>query len=369
MRFMDAFRKYWAELSLLAIIVVGLSLRLYHLNYQGYFSEELFTTDAIRMPYWGLILDPFINPQTGEPPLYFLAAKISANLLGGISLLSIRLPAAVLGALCIPAIFALGREYCNELTGLFAALTIALSERMVFYSQYGRPYTMVFLFFVFATYCFVRIQKKDPFARWMILFILATGLCLWTHYYSAVPLSVFWAILVWQNKKSIVPYLAMGVIPALAFGLYIRGVIWEYLTYPLSVIYPASVFNITWIDNLFRVPYECWGYLAIPLILVFLYYIRSRGDRIAQWFGLSAGITFLSMLVLTAIFDPSARYAVLIAPLIIVPAMAIVTEFVSYGKEPFHRFALSAGAVYVIITANLFPLIALYTTTYHFVFL
>jgi hypothetical protein len=228
---------------------------------------------------------------------------------------------------------------------------------------------MVFLFFIFATYCFVRIQKKDPFARWMILFVLATGLCLETHYYSAVPLSVFWAILIWQNKKSIIPYLAVGIVPALAFVLYIRGVIWTYFTYPVSVIYPASVFNVTWIDNLFRVPYECWGYFAIPLIPAFLYYVWNRKDRIAQWFGLVTGVTFLSMLVLTAIFDPSARYAVLIAPLIIVPVMVMVTEFIECGKKLSSRFILSAGVVYIIITMNLFPLVSWYTTAYRFVFL
>ena len=366
---MQTIKKYWAGLSLLAITLAGLSLRFYHLNYQGCFSEELFTIDTIRLSYWNVVLDAFIKPQSGEPPFYFIAAKISADLLGGASLLSIRLPAAILGTLCIPAIYALGREYYNELAGLFAALMIALSERMVFYSQYGRPYTMIFLFFIFAAYCFIRIQKKSPFAQWMVLFVLATGLCLWSHFYSAVPLSVFWVILIWQNRKAVVPYLAMGILPALAFGLYMERVAGEYFTKPVSVIYPASVFNVTWIDNLFRVPYECWGYLAVPLIPAFLYYVWTRKDRIAQWFGLAAGITFLSMLVLTVLFNPSARYAVLIAPLVIVPVAVLVTECIESRKKSSQRFVLSAGVIYVIIMANLFPLIALYTTTYRFVFL
>jgi uncharacterized membrane protein len=261
----------------------------------------------------------------------------------------------------------LGEEYNNEITGLISALILALSERMIFYSQYARAYTLVLFFFIAAAYCFVKIQNKESFNRWMPLFIIASGLCLWSHYYSAIPLAVLWAVLIGQYRKEIIPYLLIAVIPALAFILYIRTIIVEYLMYPVSVIYPPSAFNVTWIDNLFRVPYECWGYLALILIPLFIFYLWKSRNGVTFYFALSAGITWFSTIILTLVFDPSARYAVLIAPLIIVPAIVPVTEFIQRNGL-IRRIAVSIGVIYVILMANIFPLIAWYTTTNHFVF-
>ena len=166
----------------------------------------------------------------------------------------------------------------------------------------------------------------------------------------------------------VVVYLPIAIIPVVAFALYIRSVILNYLTTPFSVIYPPSVFNVTWVDNLFRVPYECWGYLAPVFIVLFIMYLWREKEKTMLYFGLAAGITWLSTLVLTLIFDPSARYAVLIAPLIIVPAMVPITKLVQRGQDKPQQTALFSGMAYIILTANLFPLIAWYTTTYHFVF-
>jgi len=361
------FRRHYAIILITILTIIAFLLRIYHLGTQDYFSEEIATVTTIRMTYYQIIANVFIHPESGQAPLYYLIAKVSAVVIGTVSLESIRLPAAILGTLCVPAAYALGREYHSEITGILAALVITVSDRMVFYSQYGRPYTLVFLFFILTAYCFVKIQKGDSFRAWMPLFVITSGLCLISHYYSIIPISVLWGILIWQRRKEMVPYIVAGIVAASAFLLYIRVVIGEYLTSPISALYPPSIFNVTWIDNLFRVPYECFGYLAIPLIVLFL--IHANKDRTAQFLGLSAGVTYLSMLILTIVFDPSARYAVLVASLIIVPAMVPVTGLINYWESNARRILLFSFAAYLIIGANILPLISWYTTTYKFVFL
>jgi uncharacterized membrane protein len=364
----DLPRKHWAGICLLIITIAGLALRLYHLDYQGYFSEEVFTLNGNSLSYYQMILDSFINPQSGEPPLYFFIDKLSTGLFGSISLLSIRFPSAIFGTLCIPAIYALGEEYRDKITGLLAALTITLSERTVFYSQYARPYTLIFLLFILATYCFLKLQKGAPFQKWMLALTLITGLCLLTHYYSIIPLSIFWAVLIYQNRAKILPYATIAIIPSILFILYTRALIWSLLINPFRMIHETSVFKVTWIDILIRVPYECWGYLALILIPLFVLYLWFERDKITVYFGLVAGMTYATTILLTFVFDPSARYAVLIAPLIIIPALVPVSQFIG-KKRTTQRVILFAGAGYLILIANVFPLIAWYTTAYHFVFI
>jgi uncharacterized membrane protein len=365
----SALKTYWSEICLLAIVIAGMALRLYHLDYQGSFSEELFTISGNSASYYQILADSVINSQSGQAPLYFFVDKISTDLLGGISLVSIRLPSVIFGVLCIVAIYVLGKEYHDKITGLLAALVLAVSDRAVFYSQYARPYTLVFLLFIGATYCFMKLERGESFKRWMPLFILSSALCLWTHYYSIVPLSVFWLILVWQAGKKIVPYLAIAAVSVVSFVLYLRDLIYVYLTNQGWAARAPSIFRVTWIDIMFRVPYECWGYATVFMVPLFLFHLWKGGDKISVYFGLAAGITYVITMLSTFVFGPSARYVVLIAPLIIVPALVPVSRFIGNRERSAQKVVIIAGIVYLILIANVFSLIAWYTTTYHFVFL
>jgi uncharacterized membrane protein len=357
--------KYWAEIFLLAIILVGLILRLYHLNFQECFAEELLHLDMIQ----GTWCTPFTQIGSEQAPLYYLFTKVSATILNGLTLVSLRLPAAIFGTLCIPAIYVLGKEFHGKVTGLLAAMVIALSERQVFYSQYGRPYTLAILFFIFAAYCFIRLQKNKGSDRWLLLFTITSVLCLWSHYYSIIPLSVFWLVITCQNKKKVIPYLVVIAGSSIMFIIYIWVVIQEYLTLPISSIHPQSVFNFTWIDMLIRVPYECWGYLGILLIPLFIICLLRRRDRVTDYLGLAVVITYSSLVIGTFISNAGARYAVMIAPLIIVPAMVPISEFIQNRRDRLQKIVLFGGIVYIILVMNLCLLIAWYTTAYHFVFI
>ena len=362
---MAIIRKYWAEIALSAITIIGLALRLYHLDFQKYFPEELLHIGIIQSPGY-LSTIQFGSEQA---PLYYFFAKISVVVMHGLSPLSLRLPAALFGTLCILAIYFLGKEFGGSLVGILSAAIIALSDRAIFYSQYGRPYSLTMLVFIIATYCFVKIQREEPFRKWMALFVITSGVCLWSHYYSIIPLSILWSIIIWQNRQKVVSYLIVLILAAIPFILYISGIINEYLSLPISTIHIQSIFEVTWVDMLFRVPYECWGYLTIILIPLFILYLIKRKDPITCYFGLVVIITYLSLVIITFISNAGARYAVLIAPLIIVPAMMPISELIKCRTGIIQKIALFSGVVYIILITNLPPLIAWYTTTYHFVFL
>ena len=358
-------KEHWAGICLLIIILIGLSLRLYHLSFQNYFPEELMHTGIIRFPWY----TAFTQIGSEQAPLYYVFAKIGVTTLNGLSLVSLRFPAAIFGTLCIPAIYLLGTEFSGKLTGILSALVIALSDRAVFYSQYGRPYSLLMLFFIITAYCFVKIQRPGNRNQWLLLFTIASVLCLWSHYYSIVPLSVVWVIVVWQNYKKIAPYLIVVSLSSILFILYLRSLIGNYLTYPFSSIHPQSIFNVTLVDMLVRVPYECWGYLGTLLIPLFVFYLLQRKETVTEYFGLVVIVTYLSLLIGTFISNPGARYAIMITPVVIVPAMTLVSEFIRNRRDTLQKIILVTGVAYVIFVVNLFSLISWYTTAYHFVFL
>lgn len=365
---LNFFKLHWLTICLAIITSSGLALRLYHLNFQDCFSEEIFTFEIIKNSYYQIVLNPFLNHGFEQPPLYYIFAKLFSDLLSVTSLMSIRFPSAIFGTLCIPAIYLLGKKHHTEITGLIAALIYAFSERMVFYAQYGRPYTLVFLFFIIATYCFVNIQKGGLFKKWILLFAISSVLCLWSHYYSVVPLSILWLILIWQYRLKILPYIiAIGVV-SISFVMYIQNLIVLYTTHAISELYNDTGFAVTWLDNLVRVPYECFGYLGLILIpLAFLYLLKCK-DRITLSFMLTSGITYVSMLILTLVFNPSARYAVLVSPLIIVLAVIPISNIIPSLKNTKQKIALIIGIIYLITITNAFALISWYTTAYRFVF-
>jgi uncharacterized membrane protein len=368
-KLIDFLKAHWVVICLAVITVIGFVLRIYHLGFQNYFSEEIFTIKMINNSYSRILSDPFLLEGFEQPPLYYILVKISSDLMGGLSLESIRSPSAIFGALCIPAIYALGKKYHSKLTGLIAALIYAISERMIFYSQYSRPYTMVFLFFIITAYCFINLQRKESFHKWMILFTISTILCLCSHYYSIVPLSIFWCILIWQYREKFIPFLAIAAITSIPILLYIKSLILTYSLHPISEIYIKSQYDLTWIDNLTVMPYECFGYLGILLIPACIYYFFTKKDKLTFYFLLVSGITYLSLLVSTFFFNPSARYIVLITPLIIVAAVAPLSTFILSCHEFKQRTALIIGVIYLVIITNIFSLIAWYTTAFHFVFI
>ena len=362
---MSAIKKYWAEITLLAITLMGLALRLYHLDFQNYFAEELMHTGIIQFPWYAA----FTQIGSEQAPLYYVFAKISVTAFNGLSLVSLRLPAVIFGTLCIVAIYFLGKEFGGNLTGLLSALVIALSDRAIFYSQYGRPYSLVMLLFIVTAYCFVKIQKKENLNQWLILFTLFSVLCLWSHYYSILPLSVLWLIVIWQNQKKVIPYLIVIAVSSVLFILYLGTLAWEYLTYSVSGLHTQSVFNVTWIDMLVRVPYECWGDIGIILIPLFIFYLSRKKNPVVDYFGLAIAITYLSLMLGTLISNPGARYAVMVAPLLIVPAMVPVSQFIQSRDETLQKILLFTAVAYTVFAVNIFPLISWYTTAYHFVFL
>src|SRR5918993_267650 len=146
-------REGWALLALLAIMFLGAVLRFYGLGFQSLWGGEL------------------------------------ARWVFGDSEWALRLPSAIAGWLCIPAIYLLGKKLYSEREGIIAALLVAVLWPTVYYSQEARPHALLILLSILAAYFWwdlmqsLRYRGELP-GREAACYIVCAVLCVYTHYFG-----------------------------------------------------------------------------------------------------------------------------------------------------------------------------------------
>ena len=117
---------------LLAIILLGFSLRLYNLTYHSIWFDEAvsirWATSSVSR-----ILEVSVNlVEDRLPPLYYLLLKWWVEAVG-LSDFSLRYLSVVFGVLLIPVVYVLGRRLVNRSAGLLATLLVALNPFLIWY--------------------------------------------------------------------------------------------------------------------------------------------------------------------------------------------------------------------------------------------
>lgn len=181
-------RKSWALLALGAIMVLGGALRFYGLGIQSLWSDELASWYFSRA---GGVLEVVSNVREDiHPPGYFVVLHFAQSVFGD-SEWALRLPSAIAGWLCIPAIFLLGRRIYSEREGIVAALLVAVSWAGIYFSQETRSYSILILLSIVTAYLWwgmmrgLRGGRRLPTAE-TVLYVLAAILCAYVHYFGAL---------------------------------------------------------------------------------------------------------------------------------------------------------------------------------------
>ena len=179
-------RERWVLLSLLAIMFLGAVLRFYGLGFQSLSEGELAGWDLSNR---GTLPQVIEGVRGGiHPPLYFLMLRFAQWILGDAEW-ALRLPSAIAGSLCIPAIYLLGRRLYSEREGLIAALFLAVLWAPVYYSQEARSYSIVILLSILTAYFWwgvmlgLRYRRELP-ARDAVLYAVCAVLCAYVHYFG-----------------------------------------------------------------------------------------------------------------------------------------------------------------------------------------
>jgi 4-amino-4-deoxy-L-arabinose transferase-like glycosyltransferase len=163
---------------LLAIILAGGFLRIYHLGTASLWMDEIGQVVVASQGWWELFQRVRMHVS---PPLDYLVTKIA--LLFGNSDGSVRLPAAIFGIASLPLMFLFARKFVSEKAALLATALLALSPMAISYSQEARMYSLyLFLSLVSFLLTWECLEKKSLkiFAAWGFV----NGLLLLTHYFG-----------------------------------------------------------------------------------------------------------------------------------------------------------------------------------------
>ena len=128
-------------IALLAIVLVGAFLRLYHLGAQSLGADDTWSVWIAQLSI------PKILQTTAadvHPPLYYFLLHYWIAYFGA-SELAVKLPSVIFGVLSIIVMYALGRQLFDDRAGLLGAFILAISAFNIRYSQETRMYSLLVL--------------------------------------------------------------------------------------------------------------------------------------------------------------------------------------------------------------------------------
>ncbi len=162
---------------LLAIFMLGLALRLYALDADSLWLDEIFTVTTSRLDFWSI--PTFLATSDTHPPMLYVMAKLASGLWGG-SEFAIRMPAALLGSVSVLFVFKVGEILWGRKEGLIAAFLLSISAYHVQYSQEARDYSLL-VFLALLSLIFLLMALKQGQKRMWLLFALCTSFSIYTH--------------------------------------------------------------------------------------------------------------------------------------------------------------------------------------------
>jgi len=167
-----------AGYAVLALIVLGFILRVFHLGEESVWLDEVLSLEFAQDGVLGIIRRTAADVH---PPLYYLILHPFVWLGTGEEVL--RYPSMLFGTLSLPLIFLIGRELYGREQGIIALLLLTFSPFHIFYSQEARMYP-VYLFWICLSAYFLLLALRTGRLRFWAAYSVVSVLSLYTHYFS-----------------------------------------------------------------------------------------------------------------------------------------------------------------------------------------
>lgn len=200
---------------LLLLVVLAFGLRLYHLDYQSLWRDEVDALLFARRELSGL-LPLFVTPGHNGP-LYYLVLHFWVRLTGETES-SLRFFSLFCGVLAVPLIYRLGRRWLGDKWSLAAALLCATSPYLIWYSQEGKMYAFLLLLSMLSTHVYLLALERDRIYLWFC-YLATVAVSMYVHLLAVliVPFHLLLFLVAWPRYrpalKSWLATLAVLVLP------------------------------------------------------------------------------------------------------------------------------------------------------------
>ncbi len=174
------------HLALLAgIVVLGMGLRLYQLDTDSMWLDEVKLVITSRLDFVSML--NFQAEESVHPPLLYIITRFFLTFVGDGDFVA-RLQATLFGSLSLLLTYKLGKMLWTRREGLIGAFLLAVNAYHIHYSQEARHYAlMVFLALLSLIFLLKALQSGQK--RMWILFGLSAGLNIYTHYFAFLILA------------------------------------------------------------------------------------------------------------------------------------------------------------------------------------
>ncbi len=179
--------------------VASLALVFLHLGFAGLWVDEIYTLNAISLPWREMVLERLMR---GHLPLYFLLLRGCVAAGGGVpSELLLRLPSALAWAGALAAFWPLALRFLGRPRAYLAIVLFALNGVAVRQAAEARMYALVLLFAVGTLHAYLAAVSGDGRTRWRVLFFAFTLL---TFFTTPTAFLVNWVYLwdAWKRRKA-----------------------------------------------------------------------------------------------------------------------------------------------------------------------
>jgi mannosyltransferase len=229
-----------AQISLLLIILLSFGLRVYRLDAQSLWWDEMYTTVQASMAP-GELLESLFEDRV-HTPLYFFVLLGWGEI--GRSAFILRYFSVVAGVLTIPLIYVMGQRLNGRAVGLLAAFLLAIAPFHIWFSQEARMCSFLALNALAANYFLLRLLHREKRGDW-IAYTVALTFTLYSHYLGVLILIAHYAFFSFyyryhyrQNPQRFKRWFVCG---AVAGGLFLA---WFLAVFLVSSFTEAS---ISWI--------------------------------------------------------------------------------------------------------------------------
>ncbi|MDX6698989.1 MAG: mannosyltransferase [Solirubrobacteraceae bacterium] len=166
---------------LVLIVGLGAALRFAGIGDQSFWFDESVTAEVVRPGVHGAW--DALKASESTPPLYYGLAWLWTRVFGH-GEAGLRSLSAVFGTLTIPVAWAAAREVTGRWGAWAAALVVAVSPLLVWYSQEARAYSLLVLMGGVSLWLCLRAVSAPSSGR-LVVWALAACLVMFTHYFGA----------------------------------------------------------------------------------------------------------------------------------------------------------------------------------------
>jgi len=203
---------------LIVFIVLGIVVRFVGLTRESFWNDEAFSGYAAQFSSLKEVLA--LATTDVHPPGHLILGWLWAQIFGATDF-SLRCTSAIGGTLLIPAVFALGRRFYDDRTGLVGAALTAFLTQTIYYSQEFSAYIFVGLLSTISVILLYDIVAGNG-RLWHFAALAATLITnAYLHYFGllfSVLIGLLFLAIAIRTKRHILPSVSIAILATIAYA-------------------------------------------------------------------------------------------------------------------------------------------------------